>query len=93
MAKKQKTTKTATATVAKTTKAPKGKAKEAKVDAYGFRVGSNKAKMMAMLSKDKPVTMGEIVEAIGCKSMYNVINPLVKKHLVWKGKDGYVLVK
>jgi hypothetical protein len=107
MTKKQ-SKKTTAATVVKPTQAKKAQvkadkatagkpkaetAKEAKVDAFGSRIGSLNAKVNAMLSKTEPVTMADITKKLGCKTKYNHLGDLIEKKLVVKGKDGYLLVK
>ena len=61
------------------------------VDAFGSRIGSNNAKVNAMLGK-KPITMKDI-KAKMRGTYYNHLNALIEQKLVVKTDEGFALVK
>jgi hypothetical protein len=64
------------------------------VDFLGARLGTNRARINALLSADKPLTMKQIMELLSLEeTYYNHINALQREGVVDKTPTGYVLSK
>lgn len=90
--KAAKAPKPAKATKAKKAGTPPAKDPGVKRDAFGCAVTADTSKGMAVLTKDTPLKMSEIVDKGGLKgTIYNFLNDQVEKGNVLKTDKGYKL--